>query len=84
MMYTCIFVLLRRKYLTRFMRDSYFVCHIYNINKVRGKDFPVCSRVRALCWIYSMYAPIMHIRLSLFWCFSYAGFTLVGEEKKYV
>ena len=65
-MYTGVFVPLRRKYLTRFMRDSYFVCHIYNINKVRGKDFPVCFRVRVLCWIYSMYAPIMHIGQSLF------------------
>ena len=50
----------------RFMCDSYFVCHVYNINKVRGKDFPVCFRVRAVCWIYSMYAPIMHIGQSLF------------------
>ena len=65
----------------RFMCDSYFVCRICIINKVRRKDFPVYSRLRAVCWTYSMYAPIMHIRLSLFWCFSYAGFTLVGEEK---
>lgn len=65
-MYTGVFVPLRRKYLTRFMRDSYFVCRICIINKVRRKDFPVYSRLRAVCWIYSMYALIMHIGLSLF------------------